>query len=192
MNLFDAGHERIDAEVERRLRDEEEKCINASPAIVNFFKTQYDMDEVQIDLLWDIVKVCSRAHLMKNGDFVHNFVDNTRDDFVVLIADFVRIYYPDGGEDLILDGNPCSKNLTDVQRKSLVELFDEANNCTDAIVKTLFNFLCDTSFPDISIQQRDMFWMLVSKSFTSKEEIAEFNAMSRIMIRNQILSEHQQ
>lgn len=193
MNFFDAGKEQLDAEVDRRLRQEEEQCMNPSPVIVNFFKSKYGMDQAQINLLWDIVKVCGRAHLMKNTElFVHNFVENNRDDFVVLIADFVRIYHLDGGEDSKLEGNLCSKNLTDVQRTSLMELFDESKKCTDNIVKTLFNFLCDTSFPDISIDQRDMFWILVSNAFTSKEEVEQFNALSRDIIRNQILSEHQQ
>ena len=193
MNFFAAGQERIDAEVERRLREEEEQCMNPSPFIVNFFKSNYGMDQEQVNLLWDIAKVCGRAHFMKNTDhFVQNFVQNNRVDFVVWIADFVRIYYEDGSEYSKMDGSPCSKNLTDVQRTSLVELFDESNKCTDEIVKTLFNFLCDTSFPEFSIDQRDMFWILVSSSFTSKEEVEEFNALSRNMIRNQILSEREQ
>lgn len=185
MNFFHSDTKRVDAEVERRLCADEEQCANPSTVIVNFFTTKYGMDKEEIDFLWDIVKVCGLAYSMKNTQLlVHSFVDNNRDDFIVLIASFVQIIYSDGGEDSFIDGNICSENLTEVQRTSLIELFDEKNEITDAIVQTLFNFLCDTSFSEISNDERDMFWTFVSNAFTSKEKVEEFNAVSRMNICN--------
>lgn len=190
MNLFDAGKQRLDAEVERRLNVMESKCCDVpSPVIVNFFNRRYGMDEAQIYLLWDIAKVCCRANMMKDPNvFVHDFVDNTRDDFVVLISEYVRCTNS-FGQDSFMCGNPSSMNLTDQHRRSLLEMFDDRNKITEAIVIALFSFLCDTSFPQMTDNDRDLFWGLISNAFTSRKEIEEYKAMYRIQIRNQILYE---